>query len=81
MYSFEKGYIEPQNNQIISCRKDKVLSYYGDNIWDLSPYSKEKTNSIVNRLKIFLFNIFHFSDPPSTHSSFSIHYIIFILQK
>lgn len=46
IHNIEKGYIEPQNNQIISCRKDKVLSYYGDNIWDLSPYSKEKT--IIN---------------------------------
>ena len=46
IHNIEKGYIEPQNNQIISCRKDKVLSYYGDNKWDLSPYSKEKT--IIN---------------------------------
>lgn len=46
LHSIEKGFIEPQNNQIISYRRDKVLSYYGDNIWDLSPYSKEKT--IIN---------------------------------
>ena len=43
IYEIGKGYIEPQNNQIISLRKDIVLSYYEDNIWDLSPYSKEKT--------------------------------------
>ena len=40
IYEIGKGYIEPQNNQIISLRKDIVLSYYEDNIWDLSPYSK-----------------------------------------
>ncbi|MFX4218560.1 hypothetical protein ACOL3B_06615 [Aliarcobacter butzleri] len=51
LHSIEKGFIEPQNNQIISYRDGKALSYYGDNIWDISPYSKEKTvinfNSIL----------------------------------
>ncbi len=46
IHDIEKGYLEPQNNHIISFGRDKVLSYYGDNIWDLSPYSKEKT--IIN---------------------------------
>jgi integrase len=64
IHEIDKGYIEPQNDQIISLRKDIVLSYYGDNIWDLTPYSKDKmiinfnsilTSSLIIEAKRLLF--------------------------
>lgn len=50
MHNLEDGYIEPLNNQIISWRNGVILSRYEDNIWDLSPYSKEKTTINFNTI-------------------------------
>lgn len=50
IHNLEDGYIEPLNNQIISWRNGLILSRYEDNIWDLSPYSKEKTTINFNTI-------------------------------
>ena len=41
-HHLENGYIEPPLQQIVSWRDGIVLSRYGDNQWDLTPYSKKK---------------------------------------
>jgi len=37
-YVSDQGFIEPDDEHIISMREGHVLSRYGDDIWDLSPY-------------------------------------------
>ena len=46
VYESQNGYIEPSDDHAISWRNGIVLSCYGDDVWDLSPYGK--TNSKLN---------------------------------
>lgn len=41
IYESKSGYIEPSNDHAISWRNGIVLSRYGDDVWDLSPYGKK----------------------------------------
>lgn len=45
-YDTDKSYIEPDNEQIISMRDSLVLSYYGDDMWDLTPYTSRESASL-----------------------------------
>jgi hypothetical protein len=42
-HELDKGYIEPPDDHIISWRNGIVLSRYGDDAWDLTPYARIKT--------------------------------------
>jgi integrase len=43
-YDLGKGYIEPSYEHIISWQDGIVLSRYGDDVWDLTPYGRSVTN-------------------------------------
>jgi integrase len=46
VYESNNGYIEPNDDHAISWYNGVVLSRYGDDVWDLSPYGK--TDSKIN---------------------------------
>jgi len=41
VYESKNGYIEPNDDHVISWHNGIVLSRYGDDVWDLSPYGKK----------------------------------------
>jgi len=55
IYESKDGCIEPNDEHVISWRKGIVLSRYGDDVWDLSPYGKKDSKmnftSIIGKVQ------------------------------
>ena len=50
-HDLKKGYILLPKGQVISWIDGVVLSYYGDDIWDLTPYSKKKNTITFSQIQ------------------------------